>query len=514
MHTFATRSRFVVLVATVALCLFPQSAFAHLSDKDAHDRVIRVSCERKNEDHVLVRVAYQLDVSETTMGLEALRLFRGKLNIADYRGKRKEFHRDYMKLYAPLLANGLEARLGKKELTFRCKSQKATTTDDKGRKLGHVRCLFAFEAEGRVPTKKPFRLSFSEIHFDPGAGSVDVGLGEVKGLSVKSKSEAPAALKKKGIIELSADDEQRLRSVSAELAVLTSAKTITLRDVAPSKDEDEQPESPRKDHADDHHESGLLDLVFDAKYSFPILLILATIFGAGHALTPGHGKTLVAAYLVGERGTIFHAIILGLVTTLTHTGVVIVLAGVLWFVPLSEATRQSIMTTIGLVMGLAIACAGFYLLLRRLAGQSDHFHIGGHGHHHHHGDHHHEHAVTTEPSATETTKDAAKKPGVSWVALILMGITGGIVPCWDAIVLLAYSIGKGWFHLALPLILAFSAGLAGVLVAVGVMVVTVKGFAESRFGSGTFTKALPIISSVVVIVLGLWLCYDAVHVSK
>src|SRR5207302_2273997 len=78
----------------------------------------------------------------------------------------------------------------------------------------------------------------------------------------------------------------------------------------------------------------LLDLLLDPQRGFWALLCLAAGFGAVHALTPGHGKTLVAAYLVGERGTAWHACLLGLVTTLTHTGAVIVLALLAgWFLP-------------------------------------------------------------------------------------------------------------------------------------------------------------------------------------
>ena len=62
-------------------------------------------------------------------------------------------------------------------------------------------------------------------------------------------------------------------------------------------------------------------------YSFWLKLLLATLFGAAHALTPGHGKTLVAAYLIGQRGTVWHAVVLGIVTTVTHTGAVLLLAG-------------------------------------------------------------------------------------------------------------------------------------------------------------------------------------------
>jgi ABC-type nickel/cobalt efflux system permease component RcnA len=234
-----------------------------------------------------------------------------------------------------------------------------------------------------------------------------------------------------------------------------------------------------------------------------LALALAVVLGGLHALTPGHGKTLVAAYLVGERGTVWHAVVLGTVTTLTHTGMVLVIALVLFVLP-GEA-RDSfagwIQNGLGLAMGLLVVCMGFWLLLQRLSGRADHFHVGGgHHHHHHHGGHHHHHHHEPAPAG-----------GVSWWGLIALGITGGLVPCWDAIYLLLYTIGRSQFVIALPAVLAFSAGLAGVLVLIGVLVVQVPHFAKSRWGHGRVTRALPIASAVVVTLMGLWLCYEGVH---
>src|SRR5438128_7026388 len=112
--------------------------------------------------------------------------------------------------------------------------------------------------------------------------------------------------------------------------------------------------------------SSLLALLLDPHRGVWMLLALAACFGAVHALTPGHGKTLVAAYLVGQRGTVAHAFILGLVTTLTHTGVVLAIALGLLFV--DEQSRQQVASALGLALGLALVCLGIWLLLQRLAG--------------------------------------------------------------------------------------------------------------------------------------------------
>jgi ABC-type nickel/cobalt efflux system permease component RcnA len=94
--------------------------------------------------------------------------------------------------------------------------------------------------------------------------------------------------------------------------------------------------------------------------------------------------------------------------------------------------------------------------------------------------------------------------------LIALGISGGIVPCYDAIIMLIFAVSARRLWLALPLLLAFSAGLAGVLIVIGILVVQVKGFATARLGSRWF-KSLPLVSAILVILLGLFLCYRSVH---
>ncbi len=102
-----------------------------------------------------------------------------------------------------------------------------------------------------------------------------------------------------------------------------------------------------------------------------------------------------------------------------------------------------------------------------------------------------------------------------WGGLVALGISGGLVPCWDAVGMLLFAVSANRLRLALPLLLAFSAGLAGVLVAIGIGVVYARNAAVARWGRserlGRLVKALPLFSAVAVAVLGLWLCYDSVH---
>jgi ABC-type nickel/cobalt efflux system permease component RcnA len=258
----------------------------------------------------------------------------------------------------------------------------------------------------------------------------------------------------------------------------------------------------------------LLRLFLHSEHGFWMMLLLAAGFGAAHALTPGHGKTLVAAYLVGQRGTVWHALLLGMVTTLTHTGVVLVLAAALQlFFPhgMTEQTQRDVDTALGLVGGLLIAGLGVWLLLRRLSGQADHFHLPGHSHHHHHhhdGAHSHDHADHYHDEHGHT--HPLPQDGGAW-GLVVLGIHGGIVPCWDAVILLLAAVAMNLLWLALPLLLAFSAGLAGVLILIGILVVKARGLAGARWGENRLFRMLPLLSALVIIGLGLWLCYDRVH---
>jgi nickel/cobalt exporter len=203
------------------------------------------------------------------------------------------------------------------------------------------------------------------------------------------------------------------------------------------------------------------------------------------------------------------------VTTLTHTGIVLILALVLWLSfphGVSSDERSSIQQALGLGGGLMIAALGLWLFFRRLSGKADHIHLGA-GHHHHHHHHHdhehpHDHDHGHDHHHHHDHDHVHPMPG-GWRGLIALGITGGIVPCWDAVALLLAAVAMNMLWLALPMLLAFSAGLAGVLVAIGIVVVRTKALAGKRWENSRLFRALPIVSAVLVTGLGLWLCYTS-----
>src|SRR5437667_8174403 len=101
---------------------------------------------------------------------------------------------------------------------------------------------------------------------------------------------------------------------------------------------------------------------------------------------------------------------------------------------------------------------GLWLLLRRLAGQADHFHLTSRGHHRHH-EHVHDHTHADDNHDEHGHGHVVAPPTVGgWWGLIALGISGGVVPCYDAIIMLIFAVSARRLWLALPLLLAFSAG--------------------------------------------------------
>ena len=264
-----------------------------------------------------------------------------------------------------------------------------------------------------------------------------------------------------------------------------------------------------------------------ARKQIPLVWLLAGLavafgFGAAHALTPGHGKTIVAAYLVGSRGTMKHAAFLGAMVTFTHTISVFLLGlGVLF---LADTIKPEKITPIlGVVSGLSIVAVGASLFYKRLVrlraasvhshdGHSHHHHDHEHDHHHHH-DHDHEHHHHDEhdtggktAGATHThTHSHVPEGDITLGSLIALGASGGLVPCPSALVLLLASISFGHVGAGLILLVAFSLGLAGVLMAIGMMVLYAKNWLPdpAKTSRHPAFRLVPVLSAGVIVCIGL-----------
>lgn len=222
-----------------------------------------------------------------------------------------------------------------------------------------------------------------------------------------------------------------------------------------------------------------------------ILLLLGAAFGWGalHALSPGHGKTMVAGYLVGARGTPRHAVILGLTVTATHTVAVFAL-GLVTLAASQYILPEQLYPWLGVASGLLVVCIGFGVMrsrFRRWRAMRAQHHEHEHSHHHHH---HH-----------------APEGPITMRSLIGLGVSGGIVPCPSALVVLVAAISQHRVGLGMVLIVAFSLGLAATLTAIGLAVIgggrlIARLRPDRRLFGARFAGALPAISASVIVVVG------------
>jgi ABC-type nickel/cobalt efflux system permease component RcnA len=485
-------------LALLAVLLAPALAQAHPVPRDNHDRTLIVHLTPE-----AVVVDYRLELDE----------YRAVLDLPQSALKgvesRKDFHVAFRRHFAPILADNLVATLDGKELAFECREQRSEVLD-------HVRCDYRFVAPWKLTEGRTHLFTFREANYPLDsfsalsvtlAGSPLLTLRDVVAPD-RQLIDRPAEQRKPG-------DEERLRKLSAGVLAVPSFESGPVRPPLPPDLDGVRPapagrarrQASALEPADEaspelwttppggeavsppaRQQRHLLDLL-DTKQGVVVLLLLAAGFGAAHALTPGHGKTLVAAYLVGRRGTVWHALVLGLTTTLTHTGSVLALAvlGVLFKV---GADVASVVLELG--GGLVITGMGLWLFMQRLTGRADHVHLGS--------DHH--------------TADGTL-PGATWWSTVVLGVVGGLVPCWDAIILLisAFSWQLQWLGVAL--LLAFSAGLAGVLVALGLLVVGAGAGARARWGDDPrfdrVVRVLPIASAVAIVVIGLIMTFNSVR---
>jgi ABC-type nickel/cobalt efflux system permease component RcnA len=233
---------------------------------------------------------------------------------------------------------------------------------------------------------------------------------------------------------------------------------------------------------------GLAGVFADAANGKGVLLfLLLAAFGWGslHALSPGHGKAMVAAYLVGTRGRARHALALGATVTITHTIGVFAL-GVVTLALSQYIVPEQLYPWLTVASGLMVVIVGAGVLRSRLRARPAHAHAHHQHHHHHH------------------------EQDLSWKGLVGMGASAGLIPCPSALVVLLGAIAQHQVGLGLLLITAFSVGLAATLSGLGLAVVYARGLlARIRFG-GEFAAVLPSLSAVVIVAAGLVLTVNGI----
>jgi nickel/cobalt transporter (NicO) family protein len=242
-----------------------------------------------------------------------------------------------------------------------------------------------------------------------------------------------------------------------------------------------------------------------------LALLGALLLGAVHALSPGHGKTIVGAYLIGSRGTPRHALFLGLTVTITHTLGVFALGFATLYASL-YVVPERLFPILSLISAALVLVMGIVLLIRRgrsarqalaeanLAPLRTFQFVGAGVMHSHGGGPMHSHA----PPGASGEK-------ITWRSLLTLGISGGLVPCPSAMVLLLAAVALNKTAYGMLLVVAFSIGLAITLTLVGVAFL----YARNRFrrpGAGNrWAHLLPVVSACTIMVLGIALCVGALR---
>ncbi|HYM58107.1 MAG TPA: sulfite exporter TauE/SafE family protein [Solirubrobacteraceae bacterium] len=299
------------------------------------------------------------------------------------------------------------------------------------------------------------------------------------------RSSAPAADPTHGLRRYPADLLQSPAALrSARFAVHPGSGTLTAAD------------GTRATRAGAAGRSGGFTRLFDqaaaGKGVLVLLLLAAFGWGAVHALSPGHGKAMVAAYLVGTRGTARHAALLGATVTVTHTAGVVLL-GVVALALSQYVLTEDLYPWLNLVSGLLVVGVGGAVLRSRLRRRGH-----AHGHRQHAHGHAHAHAHTHEPPER-----------LGGRGLVAMGASAGLIPCPTALVVLLGAVAQHQIALGLVLIVAFSAGLAATLTALGLAVVSASSALSRLPVPPRAAAALPTVSALVIVAVGLLLTAQA-----
>ncbi len=285
---------------------------------------------------------------------------------------------------------------------------------------------------------------------------------------------------------------------------------------------------------------------------------LAISLGALHAFEPGHGKTLIAAYMVGTKGRAWDGVLLGTIVTITHTFSVILL-GLVAMMLSKKYSDEVLHNWLGLFSAGLILIVGIWMLRQRLSGSGHgHFHLfGGHHHHDHphphsHEHHHphahghkheseadhghkheheheqphqhshehdgyhdhlhkaHEHAAAKGHQHHDHSKAAAKST-TSKLELLLLGLSGGIIPCPTAIATLLTAIAAGKIAQGLSGTLFFSLGLGGVMITIGVILSQSRHLTSKISENLDFARKMGIASAVLIIALGSYTMFHSIR---
>jgi nickel/cobalt exporter len=428
-----------------------------------------------------------------------------------------------------------------------------------------------YEAVGLAASDRPAEVRFENTNFAGQLGWHEIAVKATPGVAVfdtdafddsltNGLADALKALPATGPLD---ERAVRLRVVAGP--VPAGARPIAARgDAAPSPTVAAAPPDDSQEWLQTQTKRlvGLITAPDVAPSVTLLALLAAMVLGALHAFSPGHGKTIVGAYLIGSRSTPRHAVFLGLTVTVTHTLVVFAL-GFATLVASKFIVPERLLPALNLLSGVLVLGMGLVLVkqrwpvahmafarglvrwlerragvqepaFRRIAPLADasatrygmrksvslhaasHAHPHGDDHHHHEHEHGHGHSHGDGTMHSHGGRMHSHLPPgamgerVSWRGLLALGVSGGLVPCPSALVLLLAAIALNKTFYGLLMVTAFSVGLAATLIAVGMVFL----YAKSRFSrplrrASLLPALLPAASGVFITLVGLVLCYGA-----
>jgi nickel/cobalt transporter (NicO) family protein len=460
-----------LLGALLACALLAPGAGAHPLGNFSTNQLTRVRI-----DEGQVRVAYVLDLAEIPT-FQAI----GR-NDADGDGR---------------IAGAAERRALIEEVFAEVRSGLNLTADGREVALGEPRS----SSLGFPPGQSDLRLTRVELGFRAplaaGVDRVELANGAYEGrIGWRAVQILPGSGTDVTSTAPRTDPTDGLRAYPQDLLASPASESEAGFDVKPGSGEVNAPASEFEPAAGSATTDGFAGALTGADTGGLLIIgLLAAAFGWGalHALSPGHGKAMVAGYLAGTGGRPRHALILGATVTVTHTAAVYAF-GLITLAASEYVLPEQLYPWLGLVSGLLVVGIGFSVMRSRFvrwrAMRAD---AGGHDHPHSHHDHSH-------PAGLRS--------------LIGLGVSGGLVPCPSALVVLIAAISQHRVGLGMVLILAFSLGLAATISAVGLAVIWGQRLVsrlrpERRLFGGRLTGAIPALSAGLIVLAGLLISYRA-----
>jgi nickel/cobalt exporter len=383
--------------------------------------------------------------------------------------------------------------------------------------LSTLRLVCVFEAGLTAPVSSGAHVAFADTSYAGRLGWREIVV-EGSGLSV---TPVEGELRDSSISDrLQAYPADRLDSALADERVVVAVTPggaelppVAVPDATPVEAEPDSPASVRDARpvaAVPGGVGGEIPALFQTPDLTPFVLLLslatAAALGAGHALTPGHGKSLMAAYLVGTRGTPVHAIGLGLSVSASHTLGILALAAVIIGAQ-GVLNPDLVVRTAPLLAAAGIVAIGAWMLVgevrrRRASRATDHDHDHDHDRSqpHSHGGVPHSHLP-----ATGTT--------VTWRSLVVLGLAGGLIPSTSALLILLGAIAGGRPAFGVVLVVAFGLGMAAVMTGIGIALILARGRIDGLATDSTLGRLrawLPLAAACLVLGIGLYLTVQAV----